>query len=59
MVVGFGKAHDCRHGLFFFMLGLSAQYHNVYTIEEWKDAVNDEWITNDDGTGYWVKDALS
>ena len=31
---------------------------DIYTIEEWKDAVNDEWITNDDGTGYWVKDGL-
>ncbi len=31
---------------------------DIYTIEEWKDAVNDGWITNYDGSGYWVKDGL-
>ena len=31
---------------------------DIYTIEEWESAVNDGWITDDDGSGYWVKDGL-
>lgn len=31
---------------------------DIYTIEEWDKAVDDGWITSDDGSGYWVKDGL-
>lgn len=31
---------------------------DIYTIEEWDKAVDDGWITNDDGSGYWVKNGL-
>ena len=31
---------------------------DIYTIEEWNNAINDGWITDDDGSGYWVKDGL-
>jgi hypothetical protein len=31
---------------------------DIYTIEEWNKTVEDGWICNDDGSGYWVKDGL-
>jgi hypothetical protein len=29
------------------------------TIEEWNRAINDGYINDDDGSGYWVKDDMS
>jgi hypothetical protein len=31
---------------------------DIYTIEEWNKVVDTGWITDDDGSGYWVKDGL-
>jgi hypothetical protein len=31
---------------------------DIYTIEEWNKTVEDGWICDDDGSGYWVKDNL-
>lgn len=31
---------------------------DIYTIEEWNKTVEDGWICNDDGSGYWVKNGL-
>ena len=31
---------------------------DIYTIEKWNKAVDDGWITDDDGSGYWVKNEL-
>lgn len=32
------------------------KYADIMTIEEWKEAVKDGYIMNDDGCGYWCKD---
>ena len=32
---------------------------DIYTIEEWNIAVEDGWIGNSDGRGYWVKDGFA
>jgi len=31
---------------------------DIYTLDEWYNVVEHEWITNGDGRGYWVKDGL-
>lgn len=30
----------------------------VYTVEEWEEQVNNGWIWNDCGVGYWVKEGM-
>lgn len=35
------------------------KYGDLMTIEEWNDAVNDGYIMDDDGSGYWVKDGMT
>ena len=30
---------------------------DVYTVEEWKELINDGTFVNFDGSGYWVKDS--
>ncbi len=39
--------------------GMVTNKDDVYTIEQWKDSVDDGMLTDDDGTGYWVKDGYS
>jgi len=34
-------------------------YGDLMTIEEWNRAINDGYINDDDGSGYWVKDDMS
>lgn len=34
-------------------------YVDIFTVEEWKEAVDGGWIRNDDGSGYWMKDGKS
>lgn len=36
--------------------GIITNKDNIYTVEEWKESINYGDITDDDGTGYWVKD---
>ena len=31
---------------------------DIYTVEEWRQAVKDGCFCNFDGSGYWVKDGL-
>jgi len=31
---------------------------DIYTIEEWENVVNEGFINNNDGSGYWVKDGF-
>lgn len=31
---------------------------DIYTVDEWNKTVEDGWICNDDGCGYWMKDGL-
>jgi len=31
---------------------------DIYTVEEWVQAVKDGWVGNYDGNGYWVKNGL-
>jgi len=31
-------------------------FGDLFTIEEWNEAIETGWITNWDGSGYWVKD---
>lgn len=33
-------------------------YGDLYTVDEWKISVENGWIMDDDGSGYWVKDGL-
>lgn len=34
------------------------KYGDLYTVDEWKESVENGWIMDDDGSGYWVKDGL-
>jgi hypothetical protein len=33
-------------------------YGDLYTVEEWKEALQDGSFISEDGSGYWVKDGL-
>lgn len=33
-------------------------YGDLMTIEEWNRYINDGYINDDDGSGYWVKDGM-
>ena len=34
-------------------------YDDIFTVEDWNEAVFDGVFTNTDGSGYWVKDGLA
>jgi hypothetical protein len=37
---------------------LDSNWVDIYTVEEWNRTVDGGWLTNDDGSGYWMKDCL-
>ena len=38
---------------------VSDEFDDIYTIDEWKSMIANNFIWNDCGSGYWVKDNLA